>query len=159
MSAVVLIGIALAFVVDGGGKRSDRQGNPVHTSAPSAWIYLVIVVLGLVAAVAVQFLGYRLPAISPNADPAEARRTGLQAYQQAMILRFAISEVVAIISIALLFSSRSNTVLPYVVGAAISLVLMAYHVWPSNALINRVQDKLDRNGGRSDLANAMNGAG
>ena len=154
-----MIGIALTFVVDGGGKRSDRQGNPVHTHAPSAWIYLVILLLGLVAAVVVQFLGYRLPAISPNADPAEARSTGLQAYQKAMFLRFAIVEVVAIISIALLFTSRSNTVLPYVVGAAISLALMAYHVWPSDALINRVQDKLDRNGGRSDLADAMNGAG
>jgi hypothetical protein len=158
MSALVVIGIALVFVVDGGGKGSDRQGNPVHLHAPAAWIYFVIVLIGLIAAVVVQFLGYRLPAISPNADPAEARRTGLQAYQQAMLLRFAISEVVAIISIALLFSSKSNTILPYVVGAVISLVLMGYHVWPSDALINRVQERLDRNGGHSDLANAMNGA-
>src|ERR1700710_189888 len=69
MSALVVIGIALAFVVGGGGKRSDRQGNPVHTYTPSAWIYLVIVLIGLIAAVVVQFLGYRFPAISPNADP------------------------------------------------------------------------------------------
>jgi hypothetical protein len=101
MGALVIIAIALSFVV--GNHRSDRNGNPVPTHAPGAWMYVVIV------------------------------------------------------AIALLFAGNSNTVLPYLVAAVIAELLMAYHVWPSTSLISRVQQRLDRNGGQSDLANALNG--
>jgi len=154
MSALVIIGAALYFAVGKGGRA--RNGHVVHAHAPAAWVFVVVIVLGIVSATLVQMFGYRLPAISPNADPAQARRTGLEAYQKSMFLRFALSEAVAIISIALTFSSHSNNILPYVLGAVISFVLMAYHVWPTEGLISRVQRKLDRNGGRSDLANALN---
>lgn len=155
MGALVVIGVALSRVV--GPHTKDRDGNLVHTHTPSVWIYLGIVGLGLVAAVLAQTFGYRIPALPPNLDPTESRAAGLQAYQQSMILRFAMSESVAIVAIALVFASRSNTFLPYVVAAVIAELLMAYHVWPSESLIRRVQERLDRNGGRSDLANAMNG--
>jgi hypothetical protein len=78
-------------------------------------------------------------------------------YQQSMILRFALSESVAIVAIALVFAGRSNTILPYLVAALIAELLMAYHVWPSENLINRVQQRLDRNGSRSELAKAVSG--
>ncbi len=155
MSALVVIAIALYFAV-GKGDRT-RNGRTVDTHAPAAWVFVLIVVLGLIAATVVQFAGYRVPAVSPDAEPTQGRRVGLQAYQQTMFFRFAVSESVAIISIALTFSSRSDNILPYLVGAVISFGLMAYHVWPGDALISRIQQKLDRNGGRSDLANALNG--
>ena len=157
MGALVIIGIALAFVVHG-GTHTGRNGNTVHPHTPSGLIYLVIAVLGVVAAALVQTLGYRIPPLSPDADPTEARTTGLRLYQSSMILRFALSEWVAIVCIALLFTIPSNTILPYVEGAAIAFVLMAIHVWPSQTLIRRVEAKLDRNGGRSDLSNAIRGA-
>ncbi|SDJ08805.1 hypothetical protein SAMN05444157_1672 [Frankineae bacterium MT45] len=155
MSALVVIGIALSFVV--GNNTTDRNGNPVHTQAPGAWMYVVILVLGVAMAALVQIVGYRIAPLDPNLSPAEARAAGIQAYQKSMILRFALSELVAIVAIALLFAARSNTILPYVLAAAIAELLMAYHVWPSESLISRVQQRLDRNGGRSDLANALNG--
>ena len=154
MMALVVIGVALFFVVHG---QRTRNGRVVHTHAPSAALYLVIVGLGVVAAVVVQLAGYRIPALRPDLPPEQARSRGLLAFQQSMILRFAISESIAIIAIALLFASKSNTVLPYVLAGAISMALMAYHVWPGDSLTSRVQQKLDRNGGRSDLANALNG--
>ncbi len=157
MGALVIIAIALSFVV--GNHRSDRNGNPVPTHAPGAWMYVVIVALGLVAATLAQVFGYRIPALDPGLQPGEARSTALRVYQQSMILRFAMCESVAIVAIALLFAGNSNTVLPYLVAAVIAELLMAYHVWPSTSLISRVQQRLDRNGGQSDLANALNGTG
>lgn len=154
MGALVVIGVALSFTV---GSHTDRNGNPVHTHAPGVWMYAVIVALGVVAAVLVQTFGYRIPALQPNMDSSEARATALRVYQQSMLLRFALSESVAIVAIALLFAGRSNTILPYFVAALIAELLLAYHVWPSESLISRVQQRLDRNGGRSDLANAVNG--
>lgn len=155
MGALVVIGGALSFTV--GNHQTDRNGNPVHTHAPGVWMYAVIVALGVVAAVLVQTFGYRIPALQPNLESSQARATALRVYQQSMFLRFALSESVAIVTIALLFAGGSNTILPYVVAALIAELLLAYHVWPSERVISRVQQRLDRNGGRSDLANAMNG--
>jgi hypothetical protein len=159
MAALVVIGIALASIFGGGQARTNRDGTVEHLHTPAGWVYLVIVAMGAIAAGLVQLGGYRVPAIAPDADPAVARATGLQSYRVTMILRFAISESVAIVSIALLFAIASNTILPYVLAAAISFVLMAYHVWPSYALISRVQQQLDRNGGRSELAATITGVG
>jgi hypothetical protein len=154
MGALVVIGIALSFTV---GDTTTRHGSTQHNHAPAAWIYAVVVLLGLVAAGLVQVFGYRLPALKPGLDPATARATALRAYQSSMFLRFGLSEAVAIVAIALVFAFRSNTILPYVVAAAIAEALMAYHVWPGTRLIERVQQRLDREGGRSDLAGALNG--
>ncbi|MDT4934391.1 MAG: hypothetical protein QOK11_2283, partial [Pseudonocardiales bacterium] len=55
------------------------------------------------------------------------------------------------------FAVRAATVTPYLLGAAISLVLMGLHVWPSERVIARVQENLDRDGGRSELATALRG--
>lgn len=156
MAAVVLIGIALAFVV--GGSEKNRQGQVVHTHAPGLWMYVVILAVGAIAAIVVQVFGYRIPALSPDLEPAAARTAALQRYQQTMILRFALSESVAIIAIALLFSGHSNTILPYVLAAVVAELLMAYHVWPSRNLIERVQRRLIRNGAQFNLANALNGS-
>ncbi len=151
MSALVIIGIAVAAVLG-----HPKAGAAADHSA-SGWVYAVIVVLGVGAAGIVQAVGYQVPALSPGLDESEARRSGLQTYQQTMFLRFAISETVAIIALALTFSQNSSSVLPYVLAAAISMALMAYHVWPSDSLIERVQARLDRNGGRSRLADVMYG--
>lgn len=104
-----------------------------------------------------QAVGYQVPALSPGLAESEASQTGLQAYEQTMMLLFAVSETVTVIALALTFSQRSSSVLPYVLAAAISMALMAYHVWPSDSLIQRVQARLDRDGGRSRLADVMYG--
>lgn len=151
MSALVIIGIALSAVV------GHHNTSVPAAQSPSGWVYLVIVGLGVAAAGMVQAVGYRLPALSPGLDEMEARKTGLQAYQRTMTLRFAISESVAIVAIVLTFAQNSDSVLPYVLAAAISMALLAYHVWPSDSLIERVQTRLDRDGGHSRLADAMYG--
>lgn len=153
MAALVVIGIALVFVVGSPG----RDGREASTEPPQLWVYLAIVALGLVMAVLVQTVGYRVPAIPPGLAPAQAHPLAFRAYQQSMILRFALSEVVAIVSIAVVFAVQSDTVLPYVVGAVIALGLMAVHVWPGTRVIDRVQRRLDRDGGRSDLAQVLDG--
>ncbi len=115
--------------------------------------------LGLISAVLVQLVGYRLPALPPGMDPVAARDSGLRAYQKFMLLRFVVPEPVAIIGLALTFAVDSNTVLPYLLAACISLALMGWHVWPSPQLIERVQQQLDRRGGQSQLRQALFGEG
>lgn len=156
MAAPVVIGIALSFMVYS-HPHVDRSGHLVHPHTPGVWMYGTIVALGVIVAGLAQTFGYRIPALQPGLDSAEARASGLRLYQTSAIRRFALSELVVIVAIVLLFVGRSNTILPYVVAAAITELLMAYHVWPSERLIDRVQQRLDRDGGRSDLANALNG--
>ncbi len=155
MVAPVIIAVALAFVV--GHSSTDRYGNPVQTHAPGVGLYVAILVLGVVATALVQLVGYRIAPLRATLGQAEARSTAVRVYQQSMILRFALSESVMIVAIALLFADRSDTIVPYLVGAVISELLMAYHVWPSESLISRVQQRLDRDGARSDLGSTLTG--
>jgi len=158
MSALVVIAIALSFVLTG-GTRSTRSGHRVQTHPPQLWVYLVVLGLGLASALLVQLVGYRIAPVSPSADPAAAARTGVARYQGAMVLRFALIEAVPIITIALSFAIAANTVLPYLVAAAVALVLMYVHVWPSERLIAKVEAILDRQGGRSQLSATLRGTG
>ena len=155
MGAVVVIGIAIAFTIGRAG--NDRNGVPRHPHAPGAWIYVAVLLVGIVAATLAQTVGYRVPAVASGQDPAQTRGLVLRAYQKSMFLRFALSEAVAIVTIALVFAADSNTILPYVLAAVIAELLMAYHVWPSARLIERVQQRMDRDGGRSDLPDALSG--
>jgi len=147
MSALVVIGVALSSVFAG---RHHQGSIPI-------WPFLVLVAEAAVAAVAIQLIGYRVPPLPSGLAADEARSRGLLAFQQSMILRFALAESVALVAIVLSFAVRAATVTPYLLGAAISLVLMGLHVWPSERVIARVQENLDRDGGRSELATALRG--
>lgn len=67
-----------------------------------------------------------------------------------MILRFALSEVIAIASLVAAFVVEGG-ILTYAVGAVVSLVLMAVHVWPSARPVGRVADALEAAGRRTTL--------
>lgn len=148
MAAIVVMGIAVGFAVAG----SEQAGTP------PAWSYVVVVALGAVVAAVIQLVGYRVPAVSPHVSRAQAHRAGMAAYQTSMILRFALAEAVALVALVLTLIERPRSVLTFVVGAAISLALAAVHVWPSERLISKVEQLLDRDGGRSELAAVLDGS-
>jgi hypothetical protein len=43
----------------------------------------------------------------------------------------------------------------YLIGGVLALILFAVNVWPSTAVISKVQQQLDREGGQSYLADAL----
>lgn len=155
MGAIVVIGIAISFILASPSRRNSATVLR-HGTVP-LWQYLAIAALGLVMAIAISAFGYRVPAIPPGADPSTVQGQVGLAYQRTMFLRFALAESVAIIAIAATFADNTSSITLYLLAAAISLALMAYHVWPSAQLIERVQQQLDRNGGRSDLAGWLRG--
>lgn len=71
------------------------------------------------------------------------------------ILRFAISEFVAIASIAAAFVLPDGDVLVHVGGALVSLVLMVVHVWPWARPVGKTADALEAGGRRSGLREAF----
>lgn len=138
MGALVFIGIALYFVL-------GTQENAF--ALPATWALVAVVVIGAGSNVMIPLVGYQAPAIDATAP--RQRYTG--AFQSGMILRFAFAESTAIISIALAFVVVDGGMLLYLIGAAISLVTMAVHVYPSEAAVERFRARLEREGGTSYL--------
>ncbi len=69
-----------------------------------------------------------------------------------LILRLVLSELVALVSLALAFVLTDGQVMTYVVGGAVSLALMALFAYPSAGNIRRVEASLDSAGAQSRLA-------
>lgn len=144
ISGVVLFGIVLFVVLD-------------STAYPPVWVAAGLGALTVVAHLAAETVGYRVPALSP-AEPAEATRAaGRAAYQSSLLLRFALCEAVAIIAVAAAFAVEPATADTYLVGGTLSLALLLWHVWPSDRTIRRIEAGLDRDGARSDLHATLHG--
>jgi hypothetical protein len=124
---------------------------------PPTWAAWALGALAAAAHLVASTVGYRVPAVAPGTRPEAARSAALAAYQQSMVLRFAVCEAVAIIALVLAFALTPQTAMTYLVGAVLSLLLMLWHVWPSRRLIARVEALLDRDGGRSGLQDSLYG--
>ena len=142
MCAPVSIGAALVAVL---------APEDTATSAPAAWVPLAQVGAGIVLHLVISTTAYRAPALEPSLPEPEARRRSLEAYRTSTMLRLALAESLAIISVALAFVLVRGGLWVYVVGAAISLVLLGYHGWPSERTVERVRAQLERDQGRSYL--------
>jgi hypothetical protein len=73
------------------------------------------------------------------------------------MLRFALCEAVALVALVGTFALEPQTGMTYLVGATFALALLAWHVWPGERTTRRVEEQLDREGGRSGLADALSG--
>lgn len=124
---------------------------------PPTWAAAGIGALAVAAHLVVEAVGYRVPAIAPDTTGEAAAAAGLAAYRTSLMLRFAVCEAVAIISLAATFVLEPQTAMTYLVGATFSLALLAWHAWPSERTTRRLEQQLDRDGGRSGLADALAG--
>ncbi len=140
--ALFFLALALYFVL---GSQEDAFGTPP------------LVVLGgqLLAGLAlhllIQAVGYRTPAIAPGTPTDQAGRTSGAAMTSGTVLRSALSESVAIASVALAFLVSEGQYVTYLTGALVSLVLFALHAFPSERTISRTEASLERDGGTSHL--------
>ena len=138
IGALVFIGVALFFVL------------PIDETPP-LWVPLAQVVAGVAVHFVLETVGYRVQPLDPSLSDDDAAAAGRLRWQSAMILRFALSEFVALASIAAAFVLPDGGFVIYAVGALVSLVLMAVHVWPGARPVGRTADALEANGKASHL--------
>jgi len=124
---------------------------------PPTWAAAGLGALAVVAHLTVEAVGYRTPAVAPGTAPKEAAEAGLAAYRSTLVLRFAVCEAVAIASLVGTFVLEPQTAMTYLVGGTFSVLLLAWHAWPSERITRRLEQSLDRDGGRSGLADALSG--
>ena len=145
MGSLFFIGLALWFVF------TD------HAEMPELWWLGIVLLVGAGAAGLIQSVGFRTPAIAPGASAEEAARQARSAFQSGTMSRMAIAETPAIVSIAVAFVAQDGAFVLFLLGAAISLGLLAAYVVPSETTIARTQASLEREGGRADLSAALHG--
>lgn len=138
MGALVVMGVALAVVLPPEGSLSVT-------------VLLVQVLAGLAAHGLLEAIGYRTPPLAPELTDEAATAQARTRWQSGMILRFAVSEFIAIASIAAAFVLPDGDILTYLGGALVSLVLMGVHVWPWARPVGRTADALEASGRASGL--------
>ena len=146
MAALVIIPVALWFVF---------SGTDDALAVPSPLLLAAPLVAGVVLHLLIEAVGYRTAAITPGTPDEEARRTALMHFVSALVRRFALSEAIALISIALAFVVEEGGYVLVLLGCATSLVLMVVHVWPGARPVNRTAASLERDGARSGLREAF----
>ena len=140
VGALFLMAVALMFVLGFG--------------APAVWAVVVLLVLGVAMYFALETYGYRVKPISPSLPAEEAREAAMNAFRSSLMLRLSLAESVAIIGILLAFVG-GHTVLLYDLGAAISVLLLAVHVWPSVRTADKVVERLEADGARTGLREVL----
>ena len=145
MGALVVIGVALSVVL------------PAPESVPLV-TFGVQVVAGVAAHVLIETVGYRTPALPAGLSADDAAAEARTRWQGLMIMRFAIAELIAIASVAAAFVLPDGSILTYLGGAVVSLVLMVVHVWPGARPVGKVADALEADGARTGLREAFGGS-
>jgi hypothetical protein len=118
---------------------------------PSIWSIVVIVAVGIVAATVIPMIGYRVPALTPGTTDDETRRIVTRAVRSSTVVRFALAETTALVSVALGVAVHDGGTIVCVLGVAVSLTLSALHVWPSDRVLNKLREGLEREGAPSGL--------
>lgn len=122
--------------------------GPAYTATSAAML-----AIPAVAGLADLFL---IPAVGSTVRPLPASTTAQAAalisagvLRTLTMLRFALAEAPALVGLAVAFITDSG--LPYAVGYAFSVVLLALAVYPSERVVNGVRERLEANGVRSEL--------
>ena len=147
---VLVLAVAMWFVL---GSEDDALAAP-----PLALLVALLValpVIGVAVHVVLDVIGYRPAPLDPALPADEAVREAMVRYQAGTVLRFAVSEAVAIVAIAASFVVSSGGYLLVLGGCAVTLALVAVHVWPWRRPVDRTATALERDGARSGLREAF----
>lgn len=118
---------------------------------PPAWLLGAQVVAALAIHLLLTAVGYRTPAIAPGTPPDQAATRSAAAFSSTTILRMVLSESIAIVSVAAAFIVTQGEYVAYLTGALLALALLAFHAFPRERTISKVQASLEREGGTSFL--------
>ena len=122
---------------------------------PPAWMYAVGPVLAAVGFGLATLLGYRVTAAEPGLDPQQQALRSQTDFRIGHMLRIALTEAPAILTLVLCYVAQPPTALPYLVGLPFFLASLWWHVWPSDALISRVAQRIERSGAPSYLREGL----
>lgn len=100
-------------------------------------------------------VGYRTPAIELGTPPDQAATRSAAAFSSTTILRMVLSESIAIVSVAAAFIVTRGEYVAYLTGALLALVLLAFHAFPRERTISKVQASLEREGAASYLCEKL----
>lgn len=150
MGALVIIPVAVWFVV------GSQEGA---LDAPATVLLVGIPAAGVAVHVLLEAIGYRVRPIAPGTPEDDARAQAVTRWQASMMQRFALSEAIAIVSLALCFVVEQGGYVLLLLGCATSLALMAVHVFPWSRPVGKVAEALERDGARSGLREAFGTAG
>lgn len=142
MGALVVMGVALSVVLPPEG-------------SPSIVVLLAQLVAGVLVHLLLEAIGYRTPPLATDLTDEEAAAQARTRWQSGMILRSAVSELIAIASIAAAFVLPDGDIVVYLGGALVSLALMVVHVWPWARPVGRTAEALEAGGKRSGLREAL----
>jgi hypothetical protein len=154
--AQVLAGATIGFLVMMGVLSYSLLASGETLTAPPWVLVGAQLVAGLVVHLVCESVGYRVPAVPPGTPEAEGTRLGVAAYQSRALLRIALSEAIAVASLAGAFVVGGGGAWPlYLVGAGVSVVLLAVHGWPWSRPVDRIETALERDGARVGLREAF----
>jgi hypothetical protein len=143
-SSLVVFGIVLHFALPNG-------------DYPPIWVPSVLGSLAVISHLISRTVGFNLKPVPAGAPPTEAIAMARAAFYASAILRFALSELVAIVALSLSFAVLPASWMTYLIGAVLTSILLWLNVWPSPAVISRAQQRLDRDGGQSLLRDTLLG--
>lgn len=129
--------------------------DPGDLAAPPWWLLVAQALAGVALHLLLDAVGYRTPAVRPGTPPEEAQRAGVAAYTSRTVVRLALSETVALVSLALAFAGDAEDWPGYVTGALVSVALLVVHVWPWSRPVDRTRASLERDGARVPLREAF----
>ncbi|WP_203336208.1 hypothetical protein [Nocardioides limicola] len=145
----VIVSAVMGTVVVLGAVVYVALGSVDPWAMPPVWVLPVVVVMGVSAALITYAMNTQLPRLDPTAPRSQTNAFG--PFQANTILKMATAEMVALVALVLAFLVDEGSLLTYVVGAAISLVILATLVLPTRSVIARAEQQMDSAGGRSHL--------
>jgi hypothetical protein len=143
-SSLVMFGVFVYFILPNG-------------DYPPIWVAWALGGLALTSHLLCQTVGFNLKPVPAGTLPAEAMAMAGAAFQASSVLRFALSESVAIVALVLSFAVLPASWMTYPIGGVLALILLAVNVWPGTAVISKAQQRLDQDGGQSFLLDALLG--
>lgn len=143
LAAPVIVVVAMWFVLG-------------HTlTDPTPWPFVIAVVaVGLVGELVLRTYGYRTVILPRGLSRSEAIARSRLSYQAALFRRTSIAELPMLIALALAFVTYGGFYL-VLFGAAVTLNLLAVHVWPSERSVDRTMVSLELDGSPSHLREAL----
>ncbi|MFC4784321.1 hypothetical protein ACT8ZV_07590 [Nocardioides sp. MAHUQ-72] len=152
----VLTGATIALLVVLGVVAHNALVTEEPLAPPPLWLLATQGVAGLAAHLLCDTIGYRAPALAPSTPREDATRIAVASFQSRLMLRIALSESIALMSLSAGFVLGGAGAWPaYLSGAAVSAVLLAVHCWPWSRPVDRTERALAREGARVELRQAF----
>ena len=124
---------------------------------PPIWVPWALGGLAVTSHLLCQSTGFNRKPVPAGTPPDEAMAMARAAFHTSTMLRFALSEAVAIVAIVLSLAVQPASWMTYLIGGVLTLILIGVNVWPSAGVIDKAQQRLDRDGGQSFLRDALLG--